>query len=408
MGIPNLKSSSKEKFPNNLDAETACIGAILIKNKLIDQIFSSLKTDDFYDERNQIIVKAILEYREKNGYAPIDILTLKNILEEKDLLQKAGGVEYITKLIDSVPSSTNTSYYSNIIKEKSILRQVIDIFNNNFINIFSGEMNSSEIIEKSQQELFDISKSNYREYEKLRDVFISTLEVIEENYKNKGSVIGIQSGYRHLDNIIGGFHNENLIIIGGRPAMGKTAFALSIIQNISISSKINSIPIGFFSLEMSKSEICVRLLCAEAKLNGDKFRKNTLIESDWEKIIKAGEKLTKAPIFIDDTPSITINELSAKARKMVQEGAKIIFIDYLQLMGQTDLKINREQHIANISRRLKAMARELCIPMVALTQLNRATEARHNKRPLLSDIRESGAIEQDADLVFFCSPSSLL
>ena len=388
-------------MPHDSAAEMACLGAVLIKNKLIDEIFSSLKADDFYDGRHQIIIKSFLDHRNQQGNIVIDTITLKDILDKKSLLKEAGGLHYITQLIDSVPSISHAGHYASIVKEKSLLRQIMDICEQGKLEAAKSELDTFTILEQVQQRLFDLIKTGYSDYEHIRDVISAGLAKLEDQLKNQGNFMGIPTGYRELDDLIGGLCDGHLIIIGARPSMGKTALAISLLQNMSISPRMKPISAGFFSLEMPKTEIGLRLLAAEAQISGDKFRRGHSIERDWEHIVKAAETIIKAPIYIDDTPNLTINELSAKTRKMVQEGVQIIFVDYLQLMSHPNETINREQQIATISRRLKGIARELSIPVVALTQLNRATETRPNKIPMLSDIRESGSIEQDADIVCF-------
>ena len=395
--------ASNEKIftiPHHLEAEKACIGSILLNNSVIDTIFTALKPNDFYDGRHQIIAKTIFDARDVKGEMAIDLVTLTDLLKQKNELKKAGDILYLNEIIGSVPTTRNVEYYRDIVKEKSRLRMLVDIAKQMETEASSNEHSDKDVIEKFQNELFSLTTGKYNEYESLKEILQQTVDQYEENYKNRGKAIGIESFYTRIDTILGGLHKQNLIVIGGRPSMGKTAFALSILQNIAITPEKNRrIACGLFSLEMSKIEICLRLLCMEAKLNQSRFRKNILSEADWSKIVASAGHMHDSPIFIDDSPSLGLYELAAKARKMVHEGVQVIVVDYMQLIDQVDHSISREQHISNISRRLKQLARELEIPIVALTQLNRSSEARTDKRPMLSDIRESGAVEQDADVV---------
>ncbi|MDA8032370.1 MAG: replicative DNA helicase, partial [Alphaproteobacteria bacterium] len=269
-------------------------------------------------------------------------------------------------------------------------------------NATKEDLDAYQALDKAQQILFSIVKDQYQDFEHFKDILKKTFDTIQNNYNNKGNAIGLETGFRKLDQLLAGLHPGNLFIVGGRPSMGKTAFALSMVQNMAIGRK-EQMGVGIFSLEMSNYELCVRLLCAEAKLPMEKLRKNALIESDWPKLIGGAERMLQAPIYIDDSPGLTMLELSSKARRMVKLGVKFIVVDYLQLMSgqENGFNASREQFISSVSRGLKMLAKELEIPIVALTQLNRSSESRNDKRPLLSDIRESGSIEQDADVVCF-------
>jgi len=393
-------------IPYNLEAETACLGSILMKNNLADLVFTKINNNDFFDGRNKIIAETISNHLKKNVHEPIDIITLTDELKASNKLHQAGGVEYISNIIDSIPTTSNAEYYAEMVKEKSILRQVIECGNQIIAFGHDSEISVSETLDRSQQLLFNITRSHYSDYKKLKFVLEDAINKLEANYKNKGKSIGIESGFRDFDNMIGGFHGSNLIVIGGRTATGKSALAINIMENIAIRSDEKT-GVGFFTLEMSKAEVCMRILCSQARIPSEKFLKNTLVEGDWSRIVNAANNMVDAPIFIDDTPSLSLYELSTKVRRMVKEDVRLIIVDYLQLMGPYDTKIPREQHIASISKGLKRLARELDIPVIALTQLNRLPETRDNKRPFLSDIRESGSIEQDADIVCFIHHQSI-
>lgn len=388
------------KLPYNLEAEVACLGSVLMKNSVAESIFSKIEPNDFYDGRNKIIAEYIQDHINKASQAPIDIISLTDRLKESDKITNAGGIEYISNIIDSVPTTSNAEHYADIVKGKAVLRQIIECGNSIIGYANDNELSVPEALDRSQKELFNISKTNTQDYLPLKAILEDTINTIETNYKNKGTAIGIETGFTDIDNKVGGFHNSNLIIIGGRPAMGKTAFIISVAENIAIKAQ-NRVGVGIFSLEMSKHELCLRILCSQSRIPSEAFRKNTLSESDWPRLFNAANNMSDAPIFIDDTPSLGLYEISSKARKMVQEGAKLIIVDYLQLMGSHESNVPREQHIASISRGLKRLAKELEIPVIALTQLNRGSDKRDDKKPFLSDIRESGSIEQDADQVIF-------
>jgi len=394
-----LITVGKETIPHSPEAEAACIGSILLKNNLIDDVFTQIKPDDFFDGRNRIIADIIINRNETHSQEPIDIITLQTLLEKSKKLDSAGGISYINKLIDGVPTTANALHYAQIIKEKSQLRKLIDAGYSIVSYGTSANLNAEDALDKAQTDLFNLSKNRYSDYCTFKSALKDTIDKIEKNYKKKGH-IGIPSGYRELDDKISGFHESNLIILGGRPSMGKTALALSLVQNIAI-NRHEKTGVGIFSLEMTRIEICSRILCAESRIPQDKIRKNAIIESDWPKLLKAMDKLINAPIFIDDTPGLTLHEIMSKARRMYHEGCRIFIIDYLQIMDSSNPNIPREQFIASVSRGLKQLARELAVPIIALTQLNRSSETRTDKRPILSDIRESGSIEQDADIVMF-------
>lgn len=394
--------------PYNREAETACLGSVLLKNSLIDDVFSVVMPQDFYDGRHQIIAEGIFEHRSKKGGEPIDIVTLSSQLKASDQLLEIGGAEYLSSLISLVPTTSNAEYYAQIVSDKSLLRKIIDAGNDIIADALKEDAEVHQTLDSAQQRLFGIIKEKYQDFEDFNTVLKNAFDTIQKHYNDKGSAIGIETGYKKLDDLLAGLHPTNLMVIGGRPSMGKTALALSIIQNISIDRQ-EKIGVGIFSLEMSKYELCLRLLCAESKIPMEKLRKNVLKDFDWPKLIAGAEKMHKAPIYIDDSPGLTMLELCSKARRMVQLGVKLIVVDYLQLLSgqETQNNISREQFISGVSRGLKMLAKELDIPILALTQLNRSNESRTDKRPLLSDIRESGSIEQDADIVCFVHRQSV-
>ena len=396
--------SSKEATPFSLEAETACLGAVLLKNNLFDGIFAKVEPSYFYDGRNKIIAETILSIRKKRGQEPIDLVTLINELKTNKQLSAVGGTEYVSNLIDTVPTTTNSEQYATIVREKALLRQISDCGHAIISLAKRGDLDANKVLDQAQEAIFNIAKSQYSDFLDFKTAVHKTFEELQEHYNNTGRSIGIESEFKRLDDVLAGMHPSNLIIIGGRPAMGKTAFVLSVLENIAISKREKErVPVGFFSLEMSHQELCTRILCAKARLPTEKLRKNALSESDFPKLMNAAENMYNAPVYIDDTPGLNILEIASKARRMVDLGVKLIVIDYLQLIGgeESSRYTAREQFISYISRSLKKLARSLKIPIIGLTQLNRANESRTDKRPLLSDIRESGAIEQDADVVCF-------
>lgn len=407
------KTVVSKTLPYDLQAEQSCIGSILIKNSLFDQVFSKLRSIDFYDERNQIIVEALTSYRIENGAIPIDLITLTSILEKEKKLDRAGGKKYLMELELSVPTTANVDYYAKIVKEKSILRHIIDVASTAIKSSTENE-NSDEIIEKTQQLLYDLVIDNYQSYQKIIEETDKTIDMVQRIIQGKEDM-GLKTHFKDLDKIISGLQRSNLVIIGGRTGMGKTAFALSLLLRMARNPILDkdgkkvAVPIGLFSVEMSTREICLRLLSSMANMTLNELKKEDKDNWDqplkarrWDELVKANDRLRQLSIFIDDTAGIKIDELCFKARRMVQhDGVKIIIIDYLQLITSNENNVPREQQISSISKQLKNLARELDVPVVTLTQLNRAAEYREDKTPRLSDIRESGAIEQDADLVMF-------
>ncbi|HMB01950.1 MAG TPA: replicative DNA helicase [Spirochaetota bacterium] len=386
-------------IPFNLEAEIACLGSILLKNSTADTVFAHINPEDFYDGRNKLIAETIREHVVSGTQQPIDIITLTDELNSRAKLGQAGGNEYISGLIDSVPTTSNVEHYAELIKNKATLRKLIESGNQIIGMARDSELSVEQALDKAQQAVFDIDKKNYNEYDNITNVLKATVNKLEQNYHGGGKSDIIKTGFRDLDELLGGLHKGNLIVIGGRPSMGKTALAVNIMENIAIRREETQ-AVGYFSMEMSKEELCIRLLCSQARIPSDKFRKDTLADNDWPRLIEAADRIYKTPVYLDETSNLSLAELTTKARKMVkQENVKLIIVDYLQLMETPNLGIPREQFISSLSRGLKRLARQLEIPIIALTQLNRTPDKRDDKRPFLSDIRESGAIEQDADIV---------
>ena len=393
---------------HNLEAEVATLGAVLLENSQFDIVFERIKEKDFYDGRHQLIAKTILEYRSEKGDAIIDTLTLTNELTNKKILAKAGGAEYISSLIEAVPSTANVEYYVNIVLEKSLLRSIQNSHQNFKQYIDDSTLPSKEILDKMQSDLYVLEKGEYQSYENIDALVEQNIDRMAQIHEQIGNTqcIGVPTGYRELDKIISGFQESHFIVLGGRPGMGKTAIMTSLAQNIAINNKEGSGAVGIFSIEMTKEELCRRVLFAEAKIDSNFFAQGKMQSEHWTMLTKAASKLMgqeeiTPQLYIDDMAR-TLQEIRSKAKRMVREnGVKVIFIDYLQIIVPDDPRIPREQQISIISRDLKRLANELKIPIIALTQLSREVEKRPDKKPQLSDLRESGAIEQDADIVMF-------
>jgi len=389
----------QKTLPQNIEAEQAVLGGILIDNEAIHQVLEIVEVEDFYRESHRKIFLVFLELYEQNQ--PIDLVTVCEALQKKQQLEEVGGATFLASLVEVIPTASNIAYYAKIVKEKSILRKLINSATY-IINqcVAPTDENIEEILDKAEQTIFEVSEERIQtSYYPLKDVIKSTFQTIQSITQKDSYITGIPTGFFDFDRLTSGFQPSDLIIIAGRPSMGKTAFALNIAANAASKHKI---PVGIFSLEMSKEQLTTRMLCAEAKVDSQKLRSGFLAEHDWQLLIEAASVLSEAPIFIDDTPAISVLELRAKARRLKSEhNISLIIIDYLQLMKGKSGNERREQEISEISRSLKALAKELNIPVVALSQLNRKVEDRENKRPRLADLRESGAIEQDADLIAF-------
>lgn len=383
--------------PQNIEAEKALLGCMLIDEETKMKVLETVKKDFFYNNAHRQIFSSIVALYEKNEKC--DLITLTNQLKKEGKLEEVGGVEYLTEIAEFVPTSAHIDEYIKIVKDKYILRSLISTATQIISEASEEPENVEDVLDKSETLIFEITQDNIeKEAYALKDLLKENLEIIENIQDRKGFITGIPTGYIDLDRYIGGFHPSELIIIASRPGMGKTALATNIALNLAAGG--NETPILFFSLEMSKEQLVQRMLCCEAKIDSKKLRDGTLSDSEITKLLMAAGHLEKAPIFIDDTPALSAFELRARARRLkAKENIQIIFIDYLQLMRSTKRAENRQQEITEISASLKSLARELNIPVVAISQLSRATEQRENKKPHLSDLRESGSIEQDADLV---------
>ena len=397
MGISNHKIP-----PQNIEAEQSVLGGILLENEAISRVLETLITDDFYRESHRKIFNSMIELFEKNE--PIDLITLTNVLKSKSQLDDVGGGAYLATLVDSIPTAANIGYYAKIVKEKAILRRLINTATEIVTRGYEDEGDISDILDQAEKDIFQITESQIKpSFYDVKSLLKESFKTIEKLYESKEMVTGVPAGFDEIDKLTSGFQPSDLIIIAGRPSMGKTAFSLNIAQYVAIERKT---PVAIFSLEMSKEQLVLRMLCSEAKVDAHRLRGGFLGEADWPKLTRAAGNLSDAPIFIDDTAAISVLEMRAKARRLMAEHELgLVVVDYLQLMrGRGAYSQNmdsRVQEISEISRSLKSLAKELNIPVIALSQLNRRVEERQNKRPQLADLRDSGAIEQDADLIIF-------
>ena len=384
--------------PQNISAEQATLGSILLEKDSILNCVEILQCEDFYKSAHQIIYKCALELFEKNQ--AVDLVTLTEELQKKKQLDEVGGASYLATLMSSVPTAANVFYYARIVEEKAILRKLINHATQIVSMGYEEQEEARVLLDKAENLIFDVSQQKLKNFfTPIKDLLTESFEKIEDLYHSGNFITGVPTGFIQLDELTTGFQPSELIIVAGRPSMGKTAFCMNIAQFAAIQHKV---PVAVFSLEMSKSQIVQRMLCSEARIDTHALRRGMMPEEDWPKLSLAAGRLSAAPIFIDDSAGISPLEIKAKARRLkAQYDLGLILIDYLQLI-QTGLRVeNRQQEISQISRSLKGLARELNIPVVAVSQLSRAVELRSNQRPRLSDLRESGALEQDADVVAF-------
>lgn len=386
--------------PQNIEAEQSVLGAVLLDAKCLIKFADKLFADDFYDPSHKTIYGAMIELFEKRS--AIDVITLTNNLEQKKKLKDIGGASYLTNLVNMVPTSAHVEHYAKIVHSKGILRRLIDASNEISVLAFSEKEEVSHVLDKSEQLLFAVSQNFTKQnFVPIKEILTQAFERMDDLHNNKGQVRGLPTGFKYLDNLLAGLQSSDLIILAARPSMGKTSLALNIAENIAVKEKKG---VAIFSLEQSKEQLADRMICSQAGIDAWKLRTGKLSEDDFPKIGYAMGVLSEAPIYIDDQPFSNVMEIRAKARRLQMENdVQLIIIDYLQLMqgSQTSRESNRVQEISEISRGLKALAREINVPVIALSQLSRAVEHRPDKRPQLSDLRESGSIEQDADVVMF-------
>lgn len=385
--------------PNDVEAEQAILGCMLTDKDSVIAAMEKLKEEDFYREDNKAIYSAMLSLYGRAE--PIDIITVKAELVENGKFDQVGGLEYLAVLPEKVPTTTNVDKYIKIVEEKALLRNLIKTANDMIAAGYDQTEDVEDIMNIAEKKIFDIMQNkSAKGYTPIKDVLIGTFAELERLYNQKGYITGVETGFNDLDFKTSGFHKSDLIIIAARPAMGKSAFAINIATHAAVN---NNVPVVIFNLEMSKEQVANRILCSEAMVDSNKIRTGKIDDNEWIKLANASGRLAEAPIYIDDTPGISIMEIRARCRKLkLEKDIGLVVIDYLQLVqGSGKKNSSREQEISEISRSLKILAKELDIPVIALSQLSRGAEKRDDKRPMLSDLRESGAIEQDADIVMF-------
>ena len=384
--------------PHSVEAEQSVLGSILLDKEAMISVSETLVPEDFYKEAHKVIYESMLKLY--NSQSEIDLITLTDELRDKGYLDDIGGIAYITSLSTVVPTTSNIKYYVNIVKEKSISRQLISAAND-IINLgYDGSAKVEYVLENAEKKIFDISQERAtNDFQPINQVISEALSMLEKLYEEKNDVTGLTTGFRDLNKKINGLQRSDLLLIAARPAMGKTAFALNLVQNAALKGDAS---VAVFSLEMSKEQLVQRMIASQSTVELKKIKTGTLADNDWPRITDGMAILSGAKIHIDDTPGIKISELRSKCRKLkIEKGLDLVLIDYLQLMEGEGQNESRQQEIAKISRSLKILAKELDCPVVALSQLSRAPEQRADHRPMLSDLRESGSIEQDADIVMF-------
>lgn len=384
--------------PQNIEAEKAVLGSVFLDAETIVDAMEYIEPNDFYQRRHQIVFQTMIELNNRNE--AVDVITVKARLEQENLLEDAGGLSYLSDLAMAVPTAANVTYYSKIVEEQSLLRTLIQTATNIVTKGFEQGEDVQNILDEAEKSILEVSeKRNRSGFLSISEVLNTTIETIDRLAQQDEEITGLPTGYPALDKMTAGLQKEELIILAARPAVGKTAFALNIAQNVGTKTDQS---VAIFSLEMGAESLVNRMLCAEGSIEAAHLRTGQLSEEEWSNLIVAMGSLSRANIFIDDTPGIKISEIRAKCRKLAQEQGQLglILIDYLQLIEGTG-KENRQQEVSDISRQLKKLAKELKVPVIALSQLSRGVEQRQDKRPVLSDIRESGSIEQDADIVAF-------
>ncbi|MGM7703264.1 replicative DNA helicase [Pseudalkalibacillus sp. Hm43] len=386
--------------PHNIEAEQAVLGAVFLEPEALTTATELLMPEDFYRAAHQRIFSVMVDLSEKGE--PIDLVTVTSELQDRKLLEEIGGVSYLSDLANSVPTAANIEYYGHIVEEKSLLRRLIRTATDIAANGYSREDEVEEILNEAEKNILEVAqRKNTGAFVSIKDVLVDAYDNIEQLQNKKGDITGIPTGFVELDRMTAGFQRNDLIIVAARPSVGKTAFALNIAQNVATKTDEN---VAIFSLEMGAEQLVMRMLCAEGNIDAQRLRTGDLQSEDWQKLTMAMGSLSNAGIYIDDTPGVRVSDIRAKCRRLKQEkGLGMILIDYMQLIRGNGGKSgeNRQQEVSEISRSLKGLARELEVPVISLSQLSRGVESRQDKRPMMSDIRESGSIEQDADIVAF-------
>lgn len=393
-----MSTTLERTLPYNVDAERAILGAILVNNEHYYKVIEHLKVEDFYAHGHRLLFKAIADMLEKSG--AVDLVTIQEELFKRNQLEGSGGIAYIAGLLSGMPYSVNLEHYVEIVREKSLSRQLINSANRIMAECFDQSAPAEEILDRAEQAIFDLSEKRIRSgFVSVREMELDQTKLLEKLYTDREMITGVATGFRDLDRLTSGLQPSDLVILAARPSMGKTALCLNVAQHVALAKKQT---VGLFSLEMSKQQLLMRMLAAEARVDAHKIRTGYLGKDDFRKLIGTLGLVSDAPIFIDDSSTLSVMEMRAKCRRLkAEKGLGLVIVDYLQLMhGNT--RENRNQEVSGISRGLKAMAKELNVPVIALSQLNRASETRQgDHKPQLSDLRDSGSIEQDADLVMF-------
>lgn len=392
-----LEDALKRVPPQSLDAEESVLGGVLLDSHALDRVVELMREEDFYRESHRKIFRAMIALSERGE--PIDLITLTDVLRSKGELQAVGGATYLAEMQEKIPSAANIAHYAKIVREKALLRGLINVCQEIAGRCYSGPDEIDQFLDEAERLIYDVSEKRARPaFLKIGDMIMDTIKLVERLYEKKELVTGVATGFLDLDSKTAGLQPSDLVIVAARPSMGKTAFVLNVAQYAALHGNV---PVAIFSLEMSKEQLVMRMLCSEARVDNAKVRTGYLGERDFPRLAMAAGRLSDAPIYIDDTPGQNVLEMRAKARRLKREAnIGLLIIDYLQLM-RGFAQENRTQELSEISRSLKSLAKELNIPVIALSQLNRQVELRADKRPIMSDIRESGSIEQDADVIMF-------
>jgi replicative DNA helicase len=397
--MADISDNLRKVPPQNLEAESSILGGILLENDAINSVVESVTPDDLYRESHRKIFRAMVDLWDRNE--PVDVITLSDQLKAKGELEAVGGSAYLTELASHVPTAANIGYYARIVREKAILRRLVQASTEIATRGLEEKGDIDAFLDDAERVIFNISEKRISSsFVMVGDVVKDSIKRVEQLYERKEMITGVPLGYHDLDQMTAGLQPSDLIIVAGRPSMGKTAFAL----NIAVNAAFKGIGVAVFSLEMSMEQLVLRMLCSEARVDNSRIRTGYLRESEFPALVMAAGRLGDTPVYIDDTPAISVLEVRAKTRRLVRDRSKkigLVVIDYLQLMRGMGGATNREQEISEISRSLKALAKELSVPIIAISQLNRRVEDRGDKRPMMSDLRESGAIEQDADVIMF-------
>jgi len=398
MAVERIETSVNHLPPHDLEAEQSVLGAMLVNPNAITAVAESLAADDFYRDTHRLIYRAVLTLYDKGE--EVDVVTLSAQLDRDGVLERAGGRDFVHTLAEFVPAAANAGHYASIVREQSVLRSLIRVGNEIAELGYQRPGDTHELLDRCEQKVFAIQQQRrVAEFQHIRDVLVRNFEYLNEMEKDRG-ISGIPSGFEGIDRLTGGFQKANLIVLAARPGVGKTSLALNIAQTVALEGK--KAPVAIFSLEMSAQELGERMMCSSARVSSHKVRTGSLSGDDYAKLVQAAGELEKADIFIDDTAGLNMFELRAKARRLQSKHPlSLVIVDYLQLMMGDSRAENRQQEVSNISRSMKQLARELDVPVIAVSQLNRSPEARADREPQLADLRESGAIEQDADMVMF-------